>query len=133
MHGIDHAQISKASVGYFFLNQRSWNDANDFSALRERGIREHSHQSYVPAAIDNRNSVGHEVFRKHRRSQSIARPRSGTGAAKNTETVCHSLFKNIEWLPVWCRKLAWCDRQPECGDNAPWTPLTSASAPLSTL
>ncbi len=52
VHGADHVQARQPFVADLALQQGFWDHADDLAAGRERGVRDRSHESDAPSAVD---------------------------------------------------------------------------------
>lgn len=52
VHGMDDVQLSDSVVGQFAVDQRLWDDADHLTFVFEYRVGEDTHESDIPAAVD---------------------------------------------------------------------------------
>jgi hypothetical protein len=94
VHGFDDAQLTQPMVGHFEIHYPPGNDADDLPSPGKRRIGEHSHETDIPAAVHQPDSLFRQNFPQLFGGVDVDFSIAPAGACKYTNLFHYSALSN---------------------------------------
>src|SRR5208337_5539245 len=94
VHRAHDVELGKPVVPDLSCHELLWDDANHFAARPQNGVREHTHQAHVTAAVHQTDFPAHEFRTQFLGGSAVLRTAAGTGAAENADSF-HAPILNL--------------------------------------